>query len=373
MARTLIIAAISSRAYVQAAVAAGYAVIAIDAFADVDTQRLAKTVIQIDVHDGQFHAQQLLDCLAEMDLSACLGFCYGAGFEAQPSLLQQIATLLPVIGNHAQALERCKNPQSFFALCDAFAMPHPKTVYAKPMHYSGWLQKTIGASGGAHIQPIFAQKKVLSRAVYYQQKIEGEPVSCLFLANGSHAQVVGFNAQWCSPISSSPYRFGGLVSNIVIDEQIQDKLTAFVQFLTQELGLKGLNSCDCIIQNAEISVLELNPRLSASVGLYQAKNGNLFASHIAACLGKLADSDSWPVADKVSRAMQVVYASRMTKISLAPDWPEWVCDIPQPDSAIAVEMPICSVIAEAHTASLARQKVLERAAACDTLVLGCLN
>ena len=41
------IAAIASRAYVEAAAGAGFTVIAIDAFCDVDTQKNAQKVLQV--------------------------------------------------------------------------------------------------------------------------------------------------------------------------------------------------------------------------------------------------------------------------------------------------------------------------------------
>jgi uncharacterized protein len=356
---TIIIAAISSRSYVQVAVDAGFDVIAIDAFADVDTQNLAEKVIQIEVNYGQFDAHQLLDVLNRIDLDHCIGLSYGAGFEAQPELLDQIALLLPVIGNSAEVLEQCKQPKSFFALCDACNMFYPETVFKKPINTLGWLQKTIGASGGEHVKSALPLELESANQVYYQKKQSGTPVSCLFLADGKNALVLGFNEQWCSPTLLSPYRFGGLVSHTLLSEAAQNKLTAFAQLMTQKLALKGLNSCDCLVQNDDVLILEINPRLSASVGLYQAQRGNLFASHVAACLGQL---DNWPVAGKQSRALQLIYATKTAKMPAKMDWPEWVCDIPQPNSEIPAGAPICSVIAEARTARLAKHRVLERVA-----------
>ena len=108
MKQTIIIAAISSRAYVQAAFAAGFDVIAIDAFADVDTQAQCKQVFQLAVKNGQFDAQQLIATLNKIDLNhclnLCLGLCFGAGFEAQPDLLSAICERIPLLGN---ALTNC--------------------------------------------------------------------------------------------------------------------------------------------------------------------------------------------------------------------------------------------------------------------------
>ncbi len=369
MNQVIIIAAISSRAYVQAALEAGFDVIAIDCFADVDTQLIAKKVIQIDAQQGQFDAKQLLNALNQLKLNNSIGFTYGAGFEAQPDLLDEIALILPIIGNHAEAIKQCKQPQSFFALCDLFAMPYPKTVFEKPSNTIGWLQKTIGASGGEHIKTVFPLNLGpfnffplnlgLSPAVYYQKIQAGTPISCLFLADGNKALIIGFNEQWCSSTLLSPYRFGGAVSQMPLSEIAQNKLMEFIAAFTQNFALKGLNSCDFLLQGDDVFMLEINPRLSASVGLYQAKRGNLFASHVSACLGQLSD---WPVIDKKSRAIQIIYANKQAKVPVDMDWPEWVSDIPQPNSVIPAGMPICSVIAEARTVKLAKKKVLQRAA-----------
>ena len=374
MNKTIVIAAISCRAYVRAAVDAGFEVIALDAFADVDTKTLAKKVIQIDVKNGQFDAEQLLSALTELTLGLlksvdCIGFAYGAGFEAQPELLNKIERILPVIGNYSEVIAQCKQPQAFFALCDLLEMPYPPTLFYKPNNTLGWLQKKVGASGGAHIKTLFpinlepitsqAINDGLKPEVYYQQKQEGTPISCLFLADGINALILGFNEQWCSPTLLFPYRFGGAVSHTTISAISMHKLAEFITAITKKLGLKGLNSCDCIVQNDDVFMLEINPRLSATVDLYQAKRGNLFAAHVASCLGPLAE---WPVAEKQSRAMQVIYANQIAKVPPDMDWPEWVCDIPQPNSVIPMGMPICSVMAEARTAKLAKQKVLQRAA-----------
>lgn len=355
----IVIAAISSRAYVQAAVDAGFEVIAIDAFADCDTRKLAQAVIKVDVVDGQFNRQQLFKVLKSINLKSCIGFCYGAGFEAQADVLAEISTMLPLIGNTAKVVEHCKNPQTFFAHCDALNIQYPPTVFERPRQTMHWLQKTIGASGGAHIKPLLPMDLADETPVYYQKKTAGVSVSCLFLADGARAQVIGFNEQWCAPDVLSPYRFGGAVSHAPLTEQVQDCLHRYVQGLTETMDLCGLNSCDCIVADDEVFLLEINPRLSASLALYKARRGNLFQAHVDACLKRLKD---WPLVENRAFAQQVVYANAPITVPLQMDWPSWVCDIPEPHERIEQGMPICSIEATARTASLAKQKVLVRAA-----------
>ena len=354
----IIIAALSSRAYVQAAVNAGFDVLAIDGFCDVDTQKLAFEMHKISFDERGFNALALLNTLEKLDLKGFQGMCYGAGFEAQPSLLAKIAKRIPVLGNNAETVAHCKNPQLFQALCHAFDMPTPTTSFKRPASSLGWVSKQIGACGGAHIKPLLPLDLPQSHPVYYQQISAGTPISCLFLADGVHAEVIGFSEQWCSPTAVSPYRYGGAVSHAFVQPNIKEQIEVFIKGLTFKLGLRGINSIDFLIEGNRVLALEINPRLSATLDLYTAKRGNFFTSHVQACLAQLSD---WPLVKNVSKAHHIIYANKAAKVPADIEWDDWVCDIPQPSSAIAAGMPICTVTAEAHTAKLAKDKVLRRA------------
>lgn len=355
----IIIAAISSRAYVKSAVDAGFEVFSIDTFCDVDMQKLASDTRKININEYGFVAEELLKILDELDLNQFTGLCYGAGFEAQPQLLLEIAKRLPVLGNSAETLRHCKNPQFFLELCHAFEMPTPVTSFKRPFGSAGWVSKQMGASGGVHIKPLLPLDLPMSIPVYYQKITDGTPISCLFLADSVHAEVIGFSEQWCAPTVISPYRYGGAVSHATLSPFCKKTITDFIQAISFKLGLRGINSVDFLVDGEKIYALEINPRLSATLDLYMAKRDNYFASHIEACSVQLLN---WPSVKGISRAHQIVYASKTVNVPASMDWPEWVCDIPQLNSTIEAGMPICTVTAEARTAWQAKQEVQARAA-----------
>ena len=356
----IIIAAISSRAYVQAAVDAGFEVIALDTFGDADTQRLALQTFKVDTLNGNFHTQAFNAVLAQIDCSHVIGICIGAGFEAIPELLAKIAsTVIRPLYNAFNVIHSVKDPTIFFEFLSRIGASHPATQLMRPSNTNGWLKKQIGGSGGAHIKPALPLNFVENIPVYYQRICAGVPHGCLFLADGNHAQVVGVHQQWCAPTTTQPYRFGGAVSHAEIAEDIAIKIDFYVQEITRHFGLRGLNSLDFILHGNAIYLLEINPRLSASLQLYSAKKGNLFAAHVQACLGKLKH---WPIVEKQARAMQVVYANKTAYVPMAMDWPDWVVDVPQPSSEIAAGAPICTVLAEARSAKMARKKLMQRVA-----------
>ena len=369
MKPVVLIAAISSRAYVQAAVAAGFEVIALDVFCDVETQKLAKKVLKVKLNNGQFEAEAFYKTLTQIDCDHLYGFTIGAGFEATPELLLNEMMLnktiasIPAIYNAPEVMRAVKNPQTFFAFCDSVKMHYPETQFIKPKHSIDWLQKRIGGSGGAHIKavlPLDLQLDVTASTTFYYQKVQiGLPISCLFLTDGKNTQVIGFNEQLCSKSEILSYRYGGAVSQIDLPESVVKQITHFVQAISHQFGLKGINSADFLLDNETVYALEINPRLSATLDLYRAQKGNLFGAHVQACLNQ---SVEWPVIDKkISRAHYVVYAKKTANVPIEMDWPEWVSDIPQPCVEIAAGQPICTVIAEARTAKLAKKKLLQRA------------
>ncbi len=343
----------------QAAVNAGFKVVAIDAFADLDTQKLAMQVHQCKIKNNQFDAEEFLEHLLKINLNDCLGLCFGAGFEAQPELLASIAERLPLIGNMAKVVDATKMPQLFFSLCDSLKIAYPPTQLSRPVNSLGWLQKQIGGSGGAHIKQVLPLDMATDLQHYYQKKQVGSPISCLFLSDAKNTQVIGFNAQWYSASQTLPYRYAGAVSHIDLPEAVKSHISYFVQTASLNFGLKGINSADFLLDNEALYALEINPRLSATLDLYRAERGDLFAAHLQACLNLPVD---WPVIDKKSRAHHIVYANKTAHVPLDMDWPDWVCDIPQPNSEIAAGQPICTVVAQARTAKLAQKKLLQRVA-----------
>ncbi|MBC7756113.1 MAG: ATP-grasp domain-containing protein [Bdellovibrio sp.] len=357
--KVLMIAAIASRAYVQAAVDAGFTVIAIDGFCDVDTQKIAQKVLPVTLKHGQFVAEDFYQALTSLDLSNFLGLCIGAGFEASPTILQYFAERKCLIGNSINTILQVKNPHSFFAFCDAVNMRYPATQLSRPASTLGWLQKQIGGSGGAHIKAVLPLELAQHSTLYYQKVQAGTAYSCLFLSDAKHAQVIGFNEQWCAPSAILPYRFGGAVSHADVDEGTKNCIIDFISKATLHFGLTGINSCDFLLHEHTVYMLEINPRLSASLQLYQAKKGNLFAAHVQACMGELKE---WPAIEKASRAMHIIYANQTAFVPPDMAWPEWVNDIPHFGSEIPAGAPICTVLASARSAKLAKQKVLQRTA-----------
>lgn len=323
-----------------------------------------------------FNADALLAAINTLDLSSFAGFVYGSGFEAQPLLLVKISTLLPLIGNSAETIAAVKTPPIFFAKLQQLEISHPHVLSILPdQDFDDFVIKHAGGSGGAHIRLHSAGCHELPEHYYCQQKLSGRPVSLLFLANGSDIDVIGFNEQWLNPGIESPYRYGGAVSNADITASTQQRLITAAKKLTRKLGLLGLNSLDALVQTSDVvsaseqlAVLEINPRLSATVDLYAQQN--LFARHVQACLPPHSFSrqdDSRHDVDVPHKAHAIVYAELDAELMMPIAWPEWVLDTPlqlpeQMISGLKIKAgaPVCTVIAYAADAQAAKNMAQAR-------------
>lgn len=371
----------------QAAAEAGYRVIAIDAFADRQTRATAQQVFQVEAHADGFDAEALMgvvDALSGKDYCGAIcdficGFIYGSGFETQPQLLQAISQKIPLLGNLPATVAALKS-QRFFTALSRLAIPHPQTdalfpgSQLTPRDDRKILRKKYGGCGGTHIRP--AQSRSMpspspvedlqaSPAHYYQTYISGTPLSLLFIANKTKVEALGFNEQWTSLCAAMPFRYGGAVSHAQVSAGIKRQLIEAAEMLTLEFGLIGLNSLDAILHDGKAYILEVNPRLSATLDLY-AEKAVILARHIEACRKQavLAPFLYQAKTPGLSHAHAVVYAAEDLLIAHDFDWPEWATDIPvlTADGWVEVksQMPVCTVFASCEDAQAAKQLAQSR-------------
>jgi uncharacterized protein len=106
-------------------------------------------------------------------------------------------------------------------------------------------------------------------------------------------------------------------------------------------------------------VLEINPRPSASMQLYDA---NLFVHHIKACQGELLE---YNYLQQGYTGYQVIYAVHDAKIPKGFAWPKGAVDLPVGGSIISAGQPICSIISHQKDP----QQVLEQLKAKQTFII----
>lgn len=361
----------SARPFAVIAAKAGYAITVIDAFADRQTVELAEQAVVVKYGRYGFDADALLGALQKLDLSQFLACIYGSGFEAQPNLLEKIVKHVPVIGNTTETVAILKKIPDFFSVLAQLNIKHPPWFKSLSVNHDAntYLRKFAGGSGGTHITRATSHESALLDNEYYQQWLSGRSVSLLFVANGVQVQVVGFNELWLNPCEEMPFRYGGAVSNVALTQGVRAQLIDAAEKLTLALGLLGLNSLDAIVQDEMVYVLEVNPRLSATVDLYDNARQNLLDHHVQVCLVPFKHSETRLEAGlqglltQQAKAHAIVYAPADIEIAPTLDWPDWVVDTPcapMRATRILAQAPVCTVIAYADNAETAKALVTAR-------------
>jgi uncharacterized protein len=346
----ILIAAFSGRAAAAAARRAGALPLVADLFADDDTRGMAADVRRVagDLAAG-FDDNALLGALSELADSATaspLGVAYGAGFEDRPELLARIGERWPILGNEAETVAATKDPWRLGEMLCRLGIPHPD-IAPLPAP-SGWLVKRRGGAGGSHVSGGSGR----GEGLYAQQRVRGRSISALFVSNAEDVRVIGFSEQWTAPASGEPFRFGGAAAPADLSADLARGLADAVVKASRALGLIGLNSADFIVGPQGWWLIEINPRLGATLDIFDTAEGALFSAHVAASRGEAPPE--FP-AQASGRATQVLYAPgpipRMPKHS----WPPWVADRPPAGASIGAQAPLCTILATGDTPCEARR------------------
>lgn len=337
---TILVVAHSGRWLAQQVHALGLAVIVLDCFADLDTARYARRVLQVPELTPAF-LQPLLEQLAQTE--AIAGVLYGSGAAESVACLMCLAAYWPLLGNAPSVVEALADKPRFFALLSTLGVSYPAVQFTPPAAESGWLQKPRCGQGGQGIVPYRAGLQSCA-PVYWQRYQAGVAQSVTFLVTNAAVQIIGFNTQWTTgDDEDTPFCFAGIINHAELVSAARQQLLVWVQQLARAFALTGINSLDFINTGQQYYVLEINPRPSASLQLYAA---TWLAQHLRVygLLGQvtLPERPSPPV--KYS-AYQLVYAPQPTQIPAQLRWPRWCHDLPAAGAIIGTNQPICSIIA----------------------------
>lgn len=352
-----LVVALSGRALAASAARAGYRVGVLDFFEDIDTRQIAAATARAPgtLRSG-FRARVLLEAAARLAPSG-VPLVYGSGFDRRSRLLARLARQRPLLGNAPAVVRAVKSPTIFFSLLDRLGIPSPPTSFSPPTDPNGWLAKRVGGAGGAHIRPADAPAR---GDVYYQRRVDGVPVSVLFLADGKTAVVGGFSEQWPSPDGrGGDYRYGGAAFPAALPRDLKASIECAIGLIVAEVGLVGANSADLLVHADGFVLLEVNPRPGASVDAFDlAHDASLFELHVDACRGRLPNAA--PAARRGAAGM-VVYADRRLRAPSAGFWPGWAADVPHPGQQFRPGEPVCTATATAEDAATARRLAMRRA------------
>lgn len=248
-------------------------------------------------------------------------------------------TKLNILGNAPDTFVRLLNKRDFFSVLDQQGILYPEISFIAPDQENNWLIKPVQGQGGVGIK-FYRQLDTDGSSVYWQKHQPGSSHSVLFLAYGDTLQVIGFNSQWTATVNDAErFVFSGVMNHTDLTNEQKQKITTWLNQIVSLFKLKGLNSLDFIQAGDKSYVLEINPRPSASMQLYE---GDLLTAHINACQGRVCDRLP-PQTDYAG--YQIVYAAQDMLIPALFEWPDGCMDLPVSGARISIGQPICSMIA----------------------------
>jgi predicted ATP-grasp superfamily ATP-dependent carboligase len=295
------IAGTSARMLAQSAQRAGYRVAALDVFGDRDTRAVSDlwfdiagstplTISEARVTDALQRLARLARPARTTRISGWIGT---SGLEPMYAALASNPHLPRCLGNTPAAVAAVRTPDRFFALLDDLKVPHPEVAWRAPDERSDWLCKDMDSCGGMRVMPADGttmQPDVAAPSTrYFQRRGGGTPMSALFVAARGHAMIVGFAEQLTVAVGECPYVYAGAIGPIEIAPELAEQLAGVVEAIVARTNLVGLNSMDFLLDGAAFQVLEINPRPSATMALYEAAEAvtwphGLLGAHIEACL-----------------------------------------------------------------------------------------
>ena len=372
----VLIAGVSVRGFAESAARAGYEVVAVDAFGDLDLRACATEVHVARARmSGRFSARAA--AAAARDIR-CDAVVYESSFENHPAAVRALAAGRPLWGNPPAVLVRARDPRRLTHALQGAGLAGPEVRFTRAASDTGvaWLLKRVHSGGGEGVT-VWRRGAAVPRGSYLQRRIAGVAGSIVFAADGRAAVPLGV-----SRILAGDARFGAdgfrYCGNILApagdlqfpdDSRLVEQATRVAQVVTRTFGLVGVNGVDFIAGRGGIPyAIEVNPRYTAAMELVERAYAlSVFRIHAQACQGVLPTFDLAAqrrrAAETVGKA--VLYARHPSTLGDSRRWlgdPD-VRDISPPGTRFASRDPICTIFARGRHARTCLAALRQRAAA----------
>ena len=358
----VLFAGVSTRGFAESAARAGYEVVAVDGFGDLDLRARAHSV-HVARSGGRFSVRAAVAAARGLEADVV---CYVGSFENHARAVGVLAADRVLWGNRPAVLAAVRDPVRLARALRARGLPTPAVRVTAPRAGTArrWLVKPRASGGGGGVAPW--RGGPLPRGSYLQQRVTGVPGSIVFAAHGQSAVPLGV-----SRALAGDARFGDVAGGfrycgsmlVGPEEPLFGRACRLAATVTAAFGLVGVNGIDFVARGAVPYAVEVNPRYCASMELVERARGiSIFAVHARACAGELpALVHTRPAADVIGKA--IVYAREDVMPEGTARWLEDddVRDVPAPGEGIARGHPICTVFARGRSVTACGAALAARA------------
>jgi len=218
---------------------------------------------------------------------ACAG-----GLENRPALLRLFAGRGGLLGGPPRAVAAVRDPATLFPFLEAAGIAHAPIAFEAPPSGRGarWLLKRRRSAGGGGVRAASPGER-RRPGEHFQEWIDGPTGSAAFVAARDGTALLGVTeALGPDEVAGAPaFRYAGSLlgpPGALLGSDAMGDLDRAASLLTRRFGLLGLNGFDFIVDRGVPRIIEVNPRWTSSMELYESRaGGNLFDFHLAAIDG----------------------------------------------------------------------------------------
>jgi len=274
----MVILGASCRAAAQCAARSGYQPHSYDLFVDRDLVDCS--------HTGQLDALQGSEVQWRNPHWNGKPMLLAGGMEHRPELVDRLRSHGLRCGVTGWMISELRDVEKWQSWAIISGIGFPETRFSLPLalDHSGnladlrdqqWLRKRKNGAGGIGIivQSIAAEPEVNDESQHYwQRQLHGTSIGTSFLSDAvrNHTLFSARSLTQDDVWGPEPYSYRGSVGPIELPPRIQQQLDRFGETVRREVGHRGLWQADFIISDDRLSLLEINPRWSASMELLDA-------------------------------------------------------------------------------------------------------
>ena len=364
MPERLLIVGASARAAAESAKRSNFDPLAVDQFGDQDLRDIA------DVRLCEKFPEQIPELA---DTLPAGGMILTGAMENHPSIVREISNKRVYWGCSSHAIAAVRDPIRLQNILKQNNLPSVKTRLACEMGSADgvWLQKPLrSACGiGIRIQNAKRMRHTCGESVdhYYQERIEGDSQSGVFLTSDESTLLMGVTEQWIGVpwLNARPFGYAGSLGPLSLDDNTLQVWQQIGDVLRQHFGLRGIFGVDAVIRGGSIYVIEVNPRFPASAEIVDlAGDGQLMRHHVRACSSHKIDIASY-IPHDLTFAKAIYYAPQDLVVptelkSIIDKMPHdlrglRMADIPVAGTKIKQGNPVFTLLAKGTSATMVRR------------------